>query len=470
MSKKSFGYYFLLLLTIIFFLFKDSNAQTFDTAYARKLQNAINTLRTNNNLVGISAAAYVPGQGLWQGVSGISETGVNLTPDYVFMTGSVMKNFVATIILQLEEADSLSIDDKLYQWLPRYNNIDSNITLKQLLNHTSGIYNFTDNPAFQSAMNSNLNRYWTPEEIVSQFVLPRNFAAGASWRYCNTSYVLLGMIISKITGTNLSQQLHTRFFTPLGMTSSFFEPQDTVTAPYAHNWVDLNGDGILDDASFIPRTAIFSSTVGSSGIVTTSESLIKWGRNLYGGSLLSQASRNKMLTFISMSSPGINGYGLGTFRYSVGGKLCYGHGGNLFGYSCMYMYYPQDSICISLMINRDVDTGPIAVSFMDKVLTFRPVGIQNISTENPAGYNLSQNFPNPFNPETNINFFVPQTSIVKLNIYNSLGKKIQSIFEGKLSSGTYTYKWSASDFPSGVYFYKLEANNFTSVKKMTLIK
>ena len=470
MNKRSLGFYILLLLTIIFFLIKDSKAQTFDTAYARKLQNALNTLRANNSLVGISAAAYVPGQGLWQGTSGISETGVNLTPDYVFMTGSVMKNFVATIILQLEEADSLSIDDKLYQWLPRYNNIDSNITIKQMLNHTSGIYNFTDNPAFSNAMNSNLNRYWTPEEIVSQFVLPPNFAPGASWRYCNTSYVLLGMIISKITRTSLSQQLHERFFTPLGMTNSFFEPQDSVTAPYAHNWVDLNGDGILDDASGIPRTAIYSSTVGSSGITTNSESLIKWGRNLYGGSLLTQASRNKMLTFISMSSPGINGYGLGTFRYNAGGRYCYGHGGNLFGYSCMYMYYPQDSICISLMVNKDVDTGPLAVNFMDKVITFRPVGIKNISTENPAGYHLYQNFPNPFNPETNINFSLPKQSDVKLIIYNSLGKLVQNVFEGKLQSGTYSYKWNAAEFSSGVYFYKLQTNDFTSVKKMSLVK
>lgn len=470
MSKKSLGLYIVQLLIILFFLFKDSDAQTFDTAYARKLQDAINTLRSNNSLVGISAAVYVPGQGLWQGVSGISSAGQNLTPNHAFLTGSIMKNFVAVMILQLEEADSLSIDDPLYKWLPRYNNIDSNITIKQLLNHTSGIYSFTDHPSFSTAITSNWNRYWTPEEVVSQYVLAPYFNPGTSWRYSNTNFVLLGMIISKITGTNLAEQLRSRFYTPLGMNRSFFEPQDTVSGPYAHNWVDLNGDGVPEDAFFIPRTALFSSTIGSSGVVANPENLIRWSRALFEGSLLTQASMNKLISFVPAALSGVNGYGLGTFRYNVMGRPCYGHGGNLFGYSCMYMYYPVDSISISLMINQDADTGPISVNFMNKVITLRPVGIQNISAENPAGYDLQQNFPNPFNPETNINFSLPKQSSVRLSVYNSIGVLAQNIFEGKLQSGTYSYKWNAAGFPSGVYFYKLEADNFLSVKKMTLLK
>jgi D-alanyl-D-alanine carboxypeptidase len=460
---------FALLCFFLLGVISSVKAQTFDSIYAQKLQTALNNLRNNNGIVGMSAAVFVPGQGIWKGTSGISEPGVNITPDMVFGIGSITKNFTATIILQLAEADSLSINDPLYKWLPHYDNVDSNITIKQLLDHTSGIYNYTDNPAFSAALNANLYRVWQPEELM-QFVAAPNFPPGTSWRYSNTNYLLLGIIIKKITRTSLSEQYHTRFFTPLGMTETYMETQDTMNIPFAHNWVDLNGDGIKDDASIIPRTAIFSAASAAGELVSRPENLLKWSRNLYKGNILSQSSLNQMLTFVSASIAGGNGYGLGTIRYNIGGKTCYGHGGNIFGYSSAIIYYPQDSICMALTMNIDINTGPVATSFMNTVLTQRPVGITNSITEIPTKYNLEQNYPNPFNPETNIKFDLPSQGEVKLIIYNSLGKEISQLVAGKLAAGSYSYKWNAANFPSGVYFYKLQAENFTSIKKMMLVK
>jgi hypothetical protein len=179
---------------------------------------------------------------------------------------------------------------------------------------------------------------------------------------------------------------------------------------------------------------------------------------------------SQMLTFVNASVSGANGYGLGTMRYNVSGKTCYGHGGNIMGYSAVIMYYPIDSVCIAITFNTNISTGSPAISFMNTVLNNRPSDVKNISNEIPGKYNLYQNYPNPFNPETNIKFDIASQGEVKLIIYNSLGKEVQNIFEGKLAPGSYSYKWNASGFPSGVYFYKLQSVTTSFIKKMVLVK
>ncbi len=470
MNKRSFAFYILILLVLLIFLFKDSTAQTFDTAYARKLQTALENLKTANNVVGMSAAVYVPGQGTWTGTAGITEPGVNITPDMLYAIGSITKNFVAAEILKLEELDSLSLTDPIYKWLPKYTNIDSTIIIRRLLNHTSGIYNFTDNPSFGSTVMSDPTRIWEPEESL-QYVLAPYFVQGAGWRYSNTNYLLLAMIIKKIMGHSYGREMHSRFFTPLNMTGSFIEIEDTLTFPWVHNWVDLNGDGILDDASFISQNSFASSTVGAGGIISRPENLVTWFKNLYKpGVILSQNSINSMTTFVNTNISGANGYGLGTMRYNIAGKVCWGHAGNSFGHSAVAMCYPQDTVVIALMMNIDINTGSVATSFMNTVLTQRPVGIENVTTETPQRFNLHQNYPNPFNPETNIKFDIASQGEVKLIVYNALGKEVENIFSGKLSAGSYSYKWNAAGMPSGIYFYKLQTENSTFIKKMMLVK
>lgn len=102
--------------------------------------------------------------------------------------------------------------------------------------------------------------------------------------------------------------------------------------------------------------------------------------------------------------------------------------------------------------------------------TGNPIGIQNISSEIPNGYSLSQNYPNPFNPTTNIRFALPKAGLVKLAVYDILGREVETLVSENLNAGTYKVNWEASKYSSGVYFYKLAAANFTETKKMILIK
>jgi len=446
-------------------------AKAFDSTYSAQLQSKIEALKVSYSLKGISAAAYVPGQGMWLGASGVSSETENVNTGMLFGAGSITKNFMSALILQLAEADSLSLNDTLGRWLPVFPNINNSITVRQLLDHTSGLYNMTDNPAFSIAINSDLNRRWTAEEILSGgFVLTPYFLPGASWHYSNTNYLILGYIINKIMNTDISGQLHGRFFTPYNLTESFFEVQDTITLPYAHNWVDINGDGILDDVSFIPMTSIYSSTAGAGGVTSRPENLVRWLRALYGGNILNQSSLSAMLTFRPASISGANGYGLGTMRYIVNGITCYGHGGNIFGYTSVMIYDPQDSIAVAVMMNKDLDGGPVGKSFLLSVIQNNPVGISSVNDAIPDLFNLYQNYPNPFNPETVIDFDINSKQYVKLSVVNILGEETDVLYNGILGTGKHSFKWNASNNPAGTYFYKLQTDNGSAVKKMLLIK
>ncbi len=99
-----------------------------------------------------------------------------------------------------------------------------------------------------------------------------------------------------------------------------------------------------------------------------------------------------------------------------------------------------------------------------------PIGITNISTEVPDNFVLYQNYPNPFNPSTKIRFDIPKSSIVKLIVYDMIGREVSVLLNEKIKPGSYEYQWDGSDLTSGVYFYKLQAEGFVQVKKMILIK
>ncbi len=462
----------LFILAAVLILSSGGNviATGFDTTYSRILQTKIEQLKLNYSLVGISAAAYVPGQGIWKGAAGISSSDSDkMTAEMVFGSGSITKNWIAAIILQLEEADSLNISDSLGKWLPQYQNIPGNITLKQLMDHSSGIYNVTDNQVFINAIFNDLKRLWTIQEVLEGgYVLQPYFSPGTSFHYSNTNYMILGLIISKIMHTTLAEQFRQRFFIPFNLTESYFEIDDTVKSPIAHNWSDI-GNGV-EDIFYLPVTSFNSSTIGAGGVICTPENLIRYAGALFEGRIIGSNSLTKMLTFRPVSIAGANGYGLGTMRYNILGISCYGHGGNSWGYSSVMIYNPADSISIAIMTNKDINAAPIGISFIQSVMQNNPSGIISINNQIPDKFALNQNYPNPFNPVTSIDFRIMKKENATLSVFNALGQEIEILFKGELKEGTYSFKWDASGMVSGIYFYKLATSDYSETRKMILIK
>ncbi|MFQ5769492.1 MAG: serine hydrolase domain-containing protein [bacterium] len=321
-----------------------------DTTFAERLQAVLDEELISQDLMGISAAVITPSLGTWLGVSGMSNpaAGDSIAPDMLFCAGSITKTYVAALVLNLAEEGRLSLDDSLHQWLPSYPNIDSTITIRQLLNHTSGIYNIVNNPAWLDSIFTNPTRYWTPEEVLLTFVKEPSFPPGSDWEYSNTNYIVLGMIIIEATQSKVSTELKSRFLDPLNLNSTFLFPEDVLQGDLAEGWSDLDHDGTLEGPVSAPDTAGYSSTWTASGVFATAEDVAKWAAALYGGEVLSQSYLQQMLTI----SPPSTAYGLGVARRHYFGRDLWGHAGDVVGYRTYMFYSPKDHISITVFVNQ----------------------------------------------------------------------------------------------------------------------
>src|SRR5262252_7631464 len=177
--------------------------------------------------------------------------------------GSVTKTFVATVVLQLVAEHRLSLSDTVARWLPGLVPGGGGITVQELLQHTSGIYSYTNDPGFQQALTADPTRVWRPTELVRIAVAhPPAFPPGTTFAYSNTDYVLLGMIIQAATGHPVGQELQARIFQPLGLRDTYFPYANLhLRKPYAHGYL-LGQPGATGPAD---TTVMSPSWAGAAG-------------------------------------------------------------------------------------------------------------------------------------------------------------------------------------------------------------
>jgi len=219
-----------------------TKAQTFNPLLATMLQDTLNTyVSLFTNTKGMSASVYIPGQGIWTGTSGISYLGQPITSDMKMGIASNTKLFVSTVMLKLAENNIISLDDSLYTWLPSYPNINPNIKIRQLLNHTSGISDAFVAP-WMDTINANSTRVFTPTEVLGWVGAPL-FPVGTSYGYTNINYILAGMIAENATGFHISTLIRDSILTPLNMDSTFYDVKEPAVGIVAHRWwntIDYN--------------------------------------------------------------------------------------------------------------------------------------------------------------------------------------------------------------------------------------
>jgi D-alanyl-D-alanine carboxypeptidase len=320
-----------------------------------KLQVVLDENMEDYDVGGVSAAIIMPGRPIWKGVAGTSHDTVKMSPDLLFAIGSITKNFVAVLTLQLAEEGLLSLDDPLSKWLPAYPHVDSTIAIRQLLNHTSGIYMFWDNQEIWDDLKKDRTRVWTPEEVLSYIKEPC-FAPGDGWRYSNTNYLLLAMIIEKVTGSNLSTEFRQRFWQPLEIENSYLSLEEDIPNNQAHVYGDnFNNDGSNIDLTFLPRASHESITYGSSGLFMTAEDLAQWCRALFEGEVLQQQSMDEMLQLVDIGfGRRKRGYGLGVellVKRLSSGERAIGHSGANIGTSAFMVHLPEHHSTVVVMIN-----------------------------------------------------------------------------------------------------------------------
>jgi D-alanyl-D-alanine carboxypeptidase len=326
-----------------------------DAPLEMRLQQILDEGIHRSDAPGVSAAIVFPDNTLWTGASGVSHDNVAVLPDMFFGIGSITKNVVAALTLKLVEQGVLSLEDPLSQWLPEHRHVDPQISVRQLLNHTSGLSMFWDNDDLWQALKADRSRRWRPEEVLSYIGEPY-FVAGARWRYSNTNYLLLAMILTRATGSTLSAELRRQLWQPLGIEDAYLILEDTLPDNLAHVYGDDFQFGPRDrDLTFEPRDAHESITWGSSGLFMTAEALARWCQALFSGEVLSQESMDAMLDFVEFRPvANMRAYGLGVqvFEKSfASGELAIGHGGGNIGTATYMVFLPDHRMSIVVMVN-----------------------------------------------------------------------------------------------------------------------
>lgn len=247
-----------------------------------------------------------------------------------FRVGSATKAFVATVVLQLVGEGKLSLSDTVERGLPGLVPNGRAITIRRLLNHTSGLFDYIEDSRVLGPRLRRLpTRVWTPRELVAVATSHAPlFAPGARWSYSNTNYVLLGLIIEKTTGQPLEAQLRKRIFTPLGLRGTSFDTKPSIAGRYAHGYERVGGPGLQDVGSISP-----SIYWAAGAVVSTADDLARFFRELLSGRLLRPELLREMRTPVLVTPEQQYGLGLYRNRTPCGGGVFWGHGGGAPGYS-----------------------------------------------------------------------------------------------------------------------------------------
>lgn len=289
------------------------------------------------------------------------ETQTPMTSHHVLRVGSVTKQFTAAALMQLSEAGKVSVDDKLSLYIPEFPRANE-VTLRQMLTHTSGIGNYTDRVHPQDFLRDARFDYASPEllkAMIAQTQPTFVFEPGTSWAYCNTAYVLLGLIIEKLTGEPYNAVFKQRLFDPAGLTRTAVDDLAPVVPDRASGYTHHAGSSAdFDNADYISMT--YPGAAGS--MRSTTEDLCRWHLALFGGKIVKPASLAEMVkpallkTGQLPTAPGGKSplkYGFGLSPSEFEGKTRISHDGGIFGFTSILQSFPDQKVTVAAIMNFD---------------------------------------------------------------------------------------------------------------------
>ena len=331
-------------------------------ALGPQLDQILEEQRVLYRVPGQTATILFPDGSRWNGAAGQADIGrdIAVTPDTTFVVGSITKTFVTAAIMQLQEEGVLSIDDPLSDFLPDYPNAE-NITLAQLMSHTSGLFDYFRHPDYNIRVFNEPDHHWTPQEILDNFVLEPYFAPGEKFKYSNTNFVLLGMVVEAATGEPLPTVLRDRFFDPLSLDDTFDQTAGPPPPGSARGYLLQQNvpEGLDDGTDYRPTLSAATVAFGAGDIVSTSSDLADWVRTVYGGHLLEPESL-ALMTDYDYSTYSDETYGLGTRTRVLDGHRMFGHTGSLRGFDAAMWFMPDLDTSIAVLTNRGrIEANPI---------------------------------------------------------------------------------------------------------------
>ncbi|ABE56809.1 Amino acid adenylation [Shewanella denitrificans OS217] len=329
----------------------DKKMAKVEQAFEQKLQTGIDKILTQYEIPGLVLGARFPNGETVICCRGISntQTQAKLTKNHQFRIGSLSKTFVATLILQLVDEGKISltqaVGDILSPSLINNSGIDKKITVRQLLNHTSGLEDYINNGEFKDICLNQPEKIWEPEELLRYFntaVTPPLLETHSQWRYSSSGYILLGLIIEKVTGEKFEQRLFNRITAPLGLQNTHFADNNACQKSLASGHDKQLNPLPNKDTSF---------TWAAGGLISTVEDLLTWQAAINDGRLLSQEMQKQRLDFIDLPAHvSLDQHiqaGLGIFN--IEGHL--GHVGDMLGHEAAILAH--DDVQLVVLLNGE---------------------------------------------------------------------------------------------------------------------
>lgn len=324
-------------------------AQTPDKA---KLDEYFNALETNNKFTG-SVSVSKDGKTIYSRGLGFADAATNkkIDTNTKFRIGSITKTFTATLVFKAVEEKKLNLTDKLSAYFPTVPNA-SKITISNLLNHRTGIHNFTDDAEYMTYMTDAK----TQEEMVAIIAKsPSDFEPDSKAEYSNSNYVLLSYILEKAYKKPYKEILDQKIIKPLGLKNTQFGGKINVANNEANSYKSSETKEKESETDM-------SIPMGAGGIISTPNDLSRFIEALFSGKIISMASVNQMKTIK-------DNYGMGLFEYPFNDKKGYGHSGGIDGFTSLLSYFPEDKVTFALTSNsgglKNNDIGIAALSWVN---------------------------------------------------------------------------------------------------------
>jgi D-alanyl-D-alanine carboxypeptidase len=325
-----------------------------------RLQAKLDSLHAAGRFPGATVGVTLPGGrtiGLSTGLA--DSSGTAMRPRDRMLAGSVGKTFVAAVALQLVHEGKLGLDQPISTWLgnePWFGRLPNGraVTVRMLMNHTSGLVRYEFNDAFLRDLNANPTRRWTPAERIAYLLDARPpFEAGRGWDYSDTNYIVLGAIIERITGNTLEREIRRRALEPHRLADVI--PSDTVVLPgvvqgYAGPENPFgNSPRMIRDGRFIVNPQ-FEWAGG--GYATSAPDLARWAALLWGGRAFDRALLPQVVDAVDAPALGRGArYGLGVIVREGPLGPSHGHSGYFPGYLTDVRYYPRQDFSVALQVN-----------------------------------------------------------------------------------------------------------------------
>jgi D-alanyl-D-alanine carboxypeptidase len=338
-----------------------------EPAFAARLRPALAAQMKSLGVPGAIVYVEYPGHGTWTATMGTSDVSTNapMRLDAHMRVGSITKTFTGTVILQLAEEGQLGLDDPVAQYQPEVPN-GKHITIRELLNMTSGLFNYSEDAGFDNLLMAQPSRVWQPKELLAiAFQHPPYFAPGQDFHYSNTNTILLGLIVEQITGKTLAEEFQQRIFTPLGMNSTSFPAPALAALPNPHPQGYASqasgecpakpaasgeqGAKIKNQPALLCDVTDFNPSWGwaAGAAISTLHDLRIWAKALATGKLLNEDMQKERLTWSPIEQNA--SYGLAIF--DVSGFL--GHNGSLPGFQSFMGYRPDKGATVIVLTNLD---------------------------------------------------------------------------------------------------------------------